>query len=253
MRLVTWNCGGAFRKKVEAIQSLNPDLAIIQECESPERLRAAGLAWGPQSIVWCGDLAYKGLAVISFTGARLSVDPAHDASLKLLLPVVVTGERNFRLLAVWTKEAGDRHTRYLGQAALGIQQYIGFFNGHDAVVAGDFNSNQSWDSPRRRFQHADMVATLAARGLVSAYHTHYREAQGRETHNTHYWRKRLDRPFHIDYCFVPESWTLSLRRVQIGAYEQWRPLSDHCPILVELDFDYKGGLLHRLRRIVNPS
>jgi exodeoxyribonuclease-3 len=253
MRLVTWNCAGAFRKKVQAIQSLNPDLAIVQECESPERLRAAGLDWGPRSIVWCGDLAYKGLAVISFTGAQLSVDPAYDDSLKLLLPVVVTGERSFHLLAVWTKETGDRCAWYLGQAVLGMERYAGFFNGHDVLVAGDFNSNQSWDRPERRFQHADMVATLAARGLVSAYHTHYREAQGRETHNTHYWRKRLDRPFHIDFCFVPKSWTPGLRMVQIGAFEQWRPLSDHCPMVVEIDLDRRRGFLQRFRRTTRQS
>ena len=38
MKLITWNCQGAFRKKAEIILTLNPDILVIQECESPERL-----------------------------------------------------------------------------------------------------------------------------------------------------------------------------------------------------------------------
>lgn len=40
MRLVTWNCQGGLHRKIAAIEALEPDLAIIQECECPDRLRS---------------------------------------------------------------------------------------------------------------------------------------------------------------------------------------------------------------------
>jgi hypothetical protein len=38
MKLLTWNCAGAFRKKTGQLTRFNPDLAVIQECERPEKL-----------------------------------------------------------------------------------------------------------------------------------------------------------------------------------------------------------------------
>ena len=38
MRIVTWNCNGAFRKKYSRlkIDDKYPDILVIQECENPE-------------------------------------------------------------------------------------------------------------------------------------------------------------------------------------------------------------------------
>ena len=45
MQIVTWNSRGGFRRKAEVIEALQPDLAIIQECECPDWLRAQAAAW----------------------------------------------------------------------------------------------------------------------------------------------------------------------------------------------------------------
>ena len=37
LKLLTWNCAGAFRKKTGPLTAFQPDLAVIQECERPER------------------------------------------------------------------------------------------------------------------------------------------------------------------------------------------------------------------------
>ncbi len=248
MQLVTWNCQGGFHRKIAAVEALHPDLAIIQECECPDRLRSRGEAWQAWPIVWCGDSPTKGLAVISFTGAQLAVDPIYDASLKHLLPVVVTGSPNFRLLAVWTKEDAEQHAMYIGQAVLGVQRYASFLAGDATVVAGDFNSNQIWDRPDRRYRHAEMVDLLERQGLVSAYHHHYGEAQGAETRSTFHMYRKQERGFHIDHCFVPRAWMPQLKSVQVGAYAEWHHLSDHCPIVVEFDFEKRERPLHWLRR-----
>jgi endonuclease/exonuclease/phosphatase family metal-dependent hydrolase len=46
--------------------------------------------------------------------------------------------------------------------------------------------------------------------------------------------KNRGRPYHIDYCFVPKSWTAHIRSVDIGTYEAWIKYSDHCPLVVDL-------------------
>ena len=38
MKIMTWNCQGAFRKKAEFILPLRPDILVVQECEHPDKL-----------------------------------------------------------------------------------------------------------------------------------------------------------------------------------------------------------------------
>ena len=75
---------------------------------------------------------------------------------------------------------------------------------------------------------------MSARGLVSAYHEFFGEAQGRETRPTCYLLWKKARPYHLDYCFVPKAWARRIRRVEVGSYEDWARHSDHRPLVVEL-------------------
>lgn len=111
---------------------------------------------------------------------------------------------------------------------LGTQRCAPFIAGNATVVAGDSNNYiQIWDRPGRRHTHAELVGLLKGYGLVSAYHQHYGEAQGIETRSTFYIYRKQERGFHIDYCFVLKAWTPYLRSIQVGAYADWRHLSDH--------------------------
>ena len=66
MKLLTWNCQGAFRKKYELIADLAPDLAVIQECEALDKL-----PWKqgrpPSSACWFGESTSKGVGVFSWS------------------------------------------------------------------------------------------------------------------------------------------------------------------------------------------
>lgn len=38
MRIITWNCNMAFRKKADFVLTYKPDILIVPECEYPENL-----------------------------------------------------------------------------------------------------------------------------------------------------------------------------------------------------------------------
>ena len=78
------------------------------------------------------------------------------------------------------------------------------------------------------------MRSLASLGLVSAYHRFFGEDQGAESRPTLYLLKKRERPYHIDYCFIPESWVPNLTSVAVGAYETWITASDHCPLVVDI-------------------
>ena len=55
MKIIGWNCNGAFRKKSEKVLSLNPDILIISECENIERLKIGKLIPEPNDVKWFGE------------------------------------------------------------------------------------------------------------------------------------------------------------------------------------------------------
>ena len=40
MRIVAWNCNRALHRKIDALMTLRPDVAVISEAAKPERLVA---------------------------------------------------------------------------------------------------------------------------------------------------------------------------------------------------------------------
>jgi hypothetical protein len=59
MKLVTWNCQGAYRKKATLIAHFKPDIAVIQECETLDRLTFAQDIPRPTAQVWFGNSIHK--------------------------------------------------------------------------------------------------------------------------------------------------------------------------------------------------
>jgi exodeoxyribonuclease-3 len=240
MRLVAWNCAMALHRKFEALRALNPDVAIIAECAEPgrlaERLDLSPLSGDP---VWIGENPNKGLAVFAFNGHRIALAPVYRLRLRYLAPVRVEGPFRFSLLAVWAQNfsAGIRRKHQPGPLRLALTRYRDFLADGPSVIAGDFNNNVIWDKPGWRMNHGSALDRLAEGGLVSAYHTHRGEAPGEETTPTHYWRdRRKDGPtYHIDYVFLPRLWLGGLRAVEIGSFEAWGGLSDHVPVVVDVE------------------
>ena len=95
-------------------------------------------------------------------------------------------------------------------------------------------------SPQRTPPNEPRIALLdAARFLaaaaVLAYHYFFNEAPGKETQPTHFHQGKQDRPFHLDYCFVPSDWASRITSVHVGGFSEWCAISDHVPLVVDVD------------------
>jgi exodeoxyribonuclease III len=233
MKILTWNCQGAFRKKAAAIAHFAPDLAVIQEAECLERLTFPVDQPQPTALAWFGDRPTQGLAILSYSNLEFSLDESYDPSIRYCVPLRVTGGADFHLLAVWAMSHPNPKLSYVGQLALAIQRYQSFLAGAETVVVGDFNSNRQWDHKPRIGNHSWVVGALERLGLVSLYHAWSGEAQGAETAKTLFLYRRLEPSYHIDYCFAPRRWLERLQAFAVGEYDQWCGLSDHMPLFAE--------------------
>jgi exodeoxyribonuclease III len=237
MKLLTWNCAGAFRKKTGQLASFNPDLVVIQECERPEKLLFPH-DFRPDSIAWSGDSgAAKGIGVFGFSGLRVEVaGDVYDPTIRYCVPLRVTGAWNFHLIAIWAMpHVNPREWSYVGQVCRALETYAAFIRAQDTLLVGDFNSNQIFDRRRRACNHSTVVEQLAQDGIVSLYHEYFHESHGQESRPTFYLTRMVARPFHLDYCFAPIHWSQRITRLVVGDFAEWRPWSDHCPLFVEFD------------------
>jgi hypothetical protein len=229
LRVVTWNCNGALRRKWRHVAALQADVYVIQECEEPSSsLDADYQAWARRHL-WVGDSRHKGLGVFVRGRHRLAGVDLQHAPWQLFLPCEVDG---WPLLTVWTK-ASSPDFRYIGQLWQFLQLHPRFLDHPHAMAVGDFNGNAIWDTDKRCWNHSDVVRELAAMGLQSCYHRHFDEAQGMESRPTYFQHRHPTRPYHLDYGFTGSAWRV--RDVRIGGSRKWLAHSDHLPIALELE------------------
>ena len=198
MRLATWNCcRGPYLKKAPLLSAVSPDVAVIQECARP-------VAESDQCL-WFGDNPRQGIAVVAAGSYRIRRLPIADQVPHYAFPVEFTGPTSFSLLAVWSK--GRQTFPYVEAVVRAADLYRALFESGPTVLIGDLNSNAIWDTLHSKDQnHSALIRLLSQLGLVSAYHFFFGEAQGLETRPTYYFHWKESRPYHIDYCFVPETW-----------------------------------------------
>ena len=238
MKIITWNCNMAFRKKADVILAYQPDILVVQECECPEKLIFNTTTQKPTDILWFGTNQHKGLAIFSYGNYRLHVIEGHNQDLKIIAPVYVTnGETDFNLMAVWAHNPNDPDGRYVEQVWKAIHHYDHVLSSSKTILAGDFNSNAIWDKEHRAGSHSDVVKRLAEKGICSAYHLHHEQTQGQEAHPTFYLYRHQLKPYHLDYCFASKDFADKIQSVEIGEHEFWKQHSDHVPLMVTFDIN----------------
>lgn len=233
MKIITWNCQGAFRKKAGEIAKYKPDIAVIQECEHPKTLFSESTFPRPTHYAWFGAIKHKGLCVMSYTGLEFSVSAHYCPDIEYCVPLRVSGHININLVAVWTQHHSDKSYSYIGQAFRAVQSYKDFICSGDTALVGDFNSNQIWDKERTVGNHSQVVNELEKLGIVSVYHEYCNEQHGSEKTPTFYMYRKEDKSYHIDYCFVPRSLMSRVKQFEVGHHQKWCQLSDHVPMFVE--------------------
>lgn len=236
MRLITWNCHGAFRKKADLILAYLPDILVVQECENLDKLKFSLTTQKPNDRYWYGDSVHRGLGLFSYSDYKFELLPEHNPTFRYILPFRVTGYgQTFTLLAIWAMNNKENHdARYIGQIWLAINYYKDLL-GDSTILIGDFNSSKIWDYKARAGNHSDVVNKLADQGIQSIYHNLFDIEQGKEIDPTFFLHKNVSKPYHIDYVFGSERFLKSTTSLTIGKADQWIKLSDHMPIIIEME------------------
>lgn len=227
----------AFRKKAGLILTYKPDILVIPECEHPKKLKFGSDLPPPTDVLWFGANENKGLGIFSYNNFTLKLRRTHNPELKLIIPVIVSdGQFELNLYAVWANNPHDPDGQYVEQVWKAVHHYKRSLRKKNTVLIGDFNSNTIWDRKYRKGNHSHVVSFLEAKGILSCYHSHYQQTQGREQHPTFYLYKHIDKPYHLDYCFVSADMRDKLQSVEIGEYNFWKSYSDHVPLIVKFNY-----------------
>lgn len=232
MRIVSWNCNGAFRKKFDFLDHLQADILIIQECEDPQRTKDLSYTNWASSYLWAGTNKNSGLGVFAKNETTLKLLNWESLGLELFIPFVANDK--FTILAVWNKQANSPTFQYIGQLWKYLQAHQSKLQHSQTILCGDFNSNSCWDKWDRWWNHSDVVKDLAKLDIHSAYHLLNKIEQGKENIPTFYMNRNLAKPYHIDYAFA-SSTLLTSANLNIGKPDQWISLSDHMPLIFDIN------------------
>jgi exonuclease III len=233
MRLVTWNCRiGGFRKKAKHVAPLRPDVLAVQEVEPIDDAAFFAGECQPTFRDRLGDPAFprRAIGVFSYTDTKLQAVDVSEPMYSFRRYEAHHGGLSFNVVAVWPWQTRSSKTAYR-QAHEGLSRYAAWIRERPTVILGDFNANASFKGNNWR----ELLDLLQPLGLASAYHRYFGEQPGKEEKPTHFHKGKQTSSFHLDYCFLPEVWVQHIKKVDVGAYTDWHTVSDHAPLVVDLD------------------
>lgn len=222
----------AFRKKAKFLSDYQADIMVIQESEYLDKLDITDLG-DYKNRIWIGSNRNKGLLVLTREGFPFIQCPNYNEKYRYVLPLKIQGLCSFYLFAVWTQNTKDDwEYRYIGQLWKALHEYKALLE-EPSIIIGDFNSNAIWNPQHAKATHNDTVDYLRQYHIESVYHQRTGEEPGQEKRNTYSFWKRLDRCFHIDYCFASEALLQRCSDLIIPDFENWLDKSDHVPLVID--------------------
>jgi len=215
-----------FRNDYSAVQNLGAEILFIQECERLPRDSFEGFDFH-----WVGENEKKGLGVLTKGKSNFPQD-IYRSDLIYFLPVVF---EEILILGVWAfngraQKFNPSSSGYFLDALDHYEKWI--MSSEKVVIAGDFNNGPQWDKPGHRNNFVGMDHALNELDFYSAYHFAKLEVFGKETSPTYFHQRNPEKPFHIDYVY---SNMKSIKSVEVGAFSDWSKLSDHVPLIVDIE------------------
>lgn len=225
----------AFRKKAKFILTEQPDILVVPECENPDKLIFENDLNKPTDLFWFGQNPNKGLGVFSYSDFKIELLSMHNPEFRYVVPLSVSSDKiNLTIFAIWAQKP-EKHDCYTEQVWNAVPFYSELLDNENIILAGDFNSSSIWDKPNRVFNHSNLVDFLKSKNIYSTYHTYKKEEQGKETAPTLFMHRKIERPYHIDFCFASNNLIDRLKCVEVGTYESWTKYSDHKPLTVTFE------------------
>lgn len=248
LRVVTWNTQGVSKKslhKLDLVCSLGPHILALQECYAGAQERLAELGFETRALVPAGG---KGICLAVREPCRLAapepgteeaVVPKADRMPPDVLSVRLDRPRPLVVDVMWIHPTpGQQRAGYVAKMKSILEARAPDTQRVPHLTLGDFNSSDALGpayNPTADLSHAGNVRRLEMRGQISAYQYLTGEKSGQEGPATHWHMWRRDRPFFIDHVFVPRAWADSLRACQVLQDERWSSVSDHFPVVVDID------------------
>ena len=226
LRLVTWSCNyGSLHTCLSELAEYSPDIVFLQRCALPKSLPLV------RQFLTRRIGAKKGIALGSRnTDFHLAQLEPRANSGPTALPAAVTGFVSFTALGIWAQGPN-----YVDDVMQTLDAYDDDLRAGMSVVMGHLDSGtnrKTAQSPSHGYER--IMARLADLTLVSAYDSF--NVVGHETHPTCPHLFRSSEPWHIDFCFVPARWVMSLVGVTVIDNRKWTMRSDHLPLKVDLRF-----------------
>ena len=230
MKIISWNCNMAFRKKVDSLMELKPDIAVIQECESDNKINHKDI----HQSLWIGKNVNKGVGIFSFNpDLNIELIDFDYENNHWFVPFSINKDKI--VTAVWAMNHRDNEIKNKIQPTYRTLTDNTVIIDKSQIVLGDFNNNTIWDEKgKKKYSNgifADIIDVFRKSNFSSLYHSQTDEEFGKELNPTHIWRKSLKTTYHIDYCFMQNS-LLNDSRLDIKNGNKWLEISDHYPLVI---------------------
>ncbi len=235
MRIISWNCQGGYRKKIDNILELKPDIVVIQECENLERLRVFCKEKIPlKSFRFSGFDPNKGVGIF-FYGDYEILGVEHYSDIEFIIPVKIRNKFEFYIFAIWAMAplGEDKGKPYTYQIEKAVKKYKNILKNNLSILIGDYNTPHI-EKPVEKTGFM-VIEEFKKLEIFSAYHEYFEKDYGKHNQYTFYQHKKKEFKHMLDYCFASKSIIERISNVEIGKYEDWIEFSDHCPLIVDID------------------
>ena len=184
-------------------------------------------------VAWFGTNPRQGVGVLANPPFTVSPGPVDETLEHTAFPAIISGPLSFHLLAIWALPRPS----YVRAILQSLETYADFLHSAPSVIVGDFNCFAEWEGKAPSKQHVELARRLRDDfALVSAYHSAPGFDASAVDAPTYFFRWEENRPFHIDYCFIPATWRSAIKSVVVRPFSEASWQSDHRPVVVDLDF-----------------